>query len=100
MPPRVQLTSDEAERLPELLAQVDSLRSEFPNDESASVQAGWIRDRYFADAEPSTLSLNLVTLLLFEHGVHRSVDQVTQDLAILSTETNHTSSIDPNGGRT
>ena len=80
MPPRVRLTADEAERLPELLSRVDALRSEFPADGDAPRQAAWVRERY---SENEPLTLNLVTLLLFEHGVHRSVDQVARDLAIL-----------------
>ena len=80
MPPRVRLSAEEAERLPELLSRVDALRSEFPAEADASVQALWVHDRYSVD---SPLTLNLVTLLLFEHGVHRSADQVDRDLAIL-----------------
>ena len=80
MPPRVRLSADEAERLPALLSRVDALRSEFPADADAPTQAAWVRERY---SENEPLTLNLVTLLLFEHGVHRSVDQVARDLAIL-----------------
>jgi len=63
-----------------LIARVESLRSDFPVDAPAGAQAAWIEQRYESDAP---LTLNLVTLLLFEHGVHRSVDQVARDLAIL-----------------
>lgn len=80
MPPRMRLSAEEAERLPTLIARVDSLRPDFPVDAHAVAQAAWIERRYGADAP---LTLNLVTLLLFEHGVHRSVDQVARDLAIL-----------------
>lgn len=84
MPPRVRLTAEESARLPDMLAQVEILRSEFPADTDASVQAEWIRDRYDNGTPPT---LNLITLLLFEHGVHRSADQVSQDLAMLREDT-------------
>lgn len=87
MPPRVRLSAEEAERLPELLANVERLRAGFPVDAQAGAQAAWIEERYGLDAP---LTLNLVTLLLFEHGVHRSVDQVAQDLAILREESENT----------
>ena len=77
------MTPDETARLPDLLARVDALRAEFPIESDASVQAAWIRERY-TDSRPP--SLNLITLLLFEHGVHRSADQVAQDLAMLREE--------------
>lgn len=80
MPPRVRLSAEEAARLPDLLGRVEALRTGFPVAADPATQAAWISDRYSAD---SPLTLNLVTLLLFEHGVHRSVDQVTRDLAIL-----------------
>ena len=83
MPPRVRLTAEEAERLPDLLARVDALRDDFPGGAEAAAQAAWIREHY-TDEQPPTL--NLITLLLFEHGVHRSADQVAQDLAILREE--------------
>ncbi|MCY3558168.1 MAG: hypothetical protein OXH13_05940 [Chloroflexi bacterium] len=83
MPPRVRLTPDEAARLPRLLARVDGLRSAFPVHTGASGQAAWIREQY-TDGQPP--SLNLITLLLFEHGVHRSTEQVAQDLAMLREE--------------
>ena len=86
MPPRVRLTADEATRLPKLLARVNQLRPTFPHDAPATEQARWIQ-RHYADDTP--LTLNLTTLLLFEHGVHRSVEQVTQDLAILPKEPLH-----------
>lgn len=86
MPPRVRLTTEESERLPTLLSLVEGRRHEFPDDADASLQVGWIAERY-AGACP--LTINLITLLLFEHGVHRSVDQVSRDLAILRGETDH-----------
>ena len=97
MPPRVRLTADEAQRLPDLLSRVEALRSEFPSDADPSALALWVRDRYFSDDDDATLSLNLVTLVLFEHGVHRSVDSVARDLAILREESIHTNTSD---GRT
>ncbi|MXY86043.1 MAG: hypothetical protein F4Y95_06030 [Chloroflexi bacterium] len=84
MPPRVRLSAEDAARLPALLDRVQALKSAFPEEADAITQVSWIRERYSHD---SPLSLNLVTLLLFEHGVHRSVDQVSQDLAILPEET-------------
>jgi len=83
MPPRVRLSAIEAERLPSLLGMVDTLRSEFPAGADPPSQAVWIEEHYSLD-EP--LTLNLVTLLLFEHGVHRSAAQIAQDLAILREE--------------
>ncbi len=77
------MSAEEAARLPHLLTRVDALRDAFPGDAEAAVQAAWIRAHY-ADEQPPTL--NLITLLLFEHGVHRSADQVSQDLAILREE--------------
>ena len=86
MPPRVRLNADEAERLPALLGRVAALRSEFPGEADPPTQAAWVRTRYWDnsdDSDDGPPTLNLVTLLLFEHGVHRSVDQVARDLAIL-----------------
>ena len=86
MPPRVRLSAEESERLPELLSLVQERRNEFPAEANASAQASWIAERYAVD---SPLTVNLITLLLFEHGVHRSVDQVSRDLAILRGDTDH-----------
>ena len=80
MPPRVRLTADESSRLPTLLARVEESRDAFPSQAEVSIQLSWIQEHYSND---DPLSLNLITLLLFEYGVHRSVDQVAQDLAIL-----------------
>ena len=71
------------ERLPDLLEMAAAVQLEFPADADPAAQATWVRDRYSTDAP---LTLNLITLLLFEHGVHRSVDQVARDLAILQGE--------------
>ncbi len=65
---------------------VASRRDSFPAEADAPAQAKWISERYVGVGEPP-LPLNLVTLLLFEHGVHRSVDQVARDLVILREET-------------
>ncbi len=86
MPPRVRLSSEEAERLPALLARVPQLRMSFPIAADPARQAAWVRAHY---SDEMALSLNLTTLLLFEHGVHRSVEQVTRDLAILPEEPIH-----------
>ena len=80
MPPRVRLTSAESARLPTLLARVEASLDAFPTQAEVSVQLFWIQEQYSND---DPLSLNLITLLLFEYGVHRSVDQVARDLAIL-----------------
>ena len=69
-----------------LLSLVDGRRNEFPPGADASMQASWIAERYAGD---SPLTINLITLLLFEHGVHRSVDQVSRDLAILRGDTDY-----------
>jgi len=86
MPPRVRLSAEDAARLPALLERVEALQSDFPVTADAARQASWIRDSY---SDESPLSLNLVTLLLFEHGVHRSLDQVSQDLAILREDSDN-----------
>ena len=88
MPPRVRLTAEESERLPQLLLLVDGQRQEFPDGADASIQATWIAERY---ADDSRLTVNLITLLLFEHGVHRSANQVAEDLAILREDTKRSS---------
>ena len=80
MPPRVRLTAEESARLPTLLARVEASHDAFPSRANTSTQLSWIQEQY-SDDDP--LSLNLITLLLFEYGVHRSVDQVARDLAIL-----------------
>ncbi len=82
MPPRVRLSDEEALRLPDLLARVEDARAQFPRRADPPQQAAWIRERYRGQDEmPPTTPL--IALLLFEHGVHRSVDQVAADLAML-----------------
>ena len=76
MPPRVQLTDDERERLPALLAAAQRAH-DFPGEAAPETQLAWLWRTYAAD-EP--LSVPLLTLLLFEHGAHRSAETVAQQL--------------------
>ena len=76
MPPRVQLTDDERERLPALLAAAQRAH-DFPGEAAPETQLAWLWRTYAAD-EP--LSVALLTLLLFEHGAHRSAETVAQQL--------------------
>ena len=76
MPPRVQLTDDERERLPALLAAAQRAH-DFPGEAAPEAQLAWLWRTYAAD-EP--LSVALLTLLLFEHGAHRSAETVAQQL--------------------
>ncbi len=80
MPPRIRLSRAESAQLGPLLALVDQRRPQFPADADGPAQATWIARTYAADA--NSLSNNLITLLLFEHGVHRSAEQVAHDLRI------------------
>ena len=77
MPPRVRLTDDERERLPALLAAAAQRADEFPAEVPPEAQLAWLWRTYAAD-EP--LSVPLLTLLLFEHGAHRSADTVARQL--------------------
>ena len=77
MPPRVQLTDDERERLPALLAAAAQRAHEFPGEATPEAQLAWLWRSYAAE-EP--LSVALLTLLLFEHGAHRSAETVAQQL--------------------
>ena len=77
MPPRVQLSDDERERLPALLAAVAQRAAEFPAEATPEAQLAWLWRAYTAE-EP--LSVPLLTLLLFEHGAHRSADTVARQL--------------------
>ena len=77
MPPRVRLTDDERERLPALLAAAAQRADEFPAEAPPEAQLAWLWRTYAAD-EP--LSVPLLTLLLFEHGAHRSADTVARQL--------------------
>ena len=78
MPPRVRLTDDERERLPALLAAAALRADDFPAEAPPETQVAWLWRTYAAE-EP--LSVPLLTLLLFEHGPHRSADTVAQLLA-------------------
>ena len=77
MPPRVQLSDDERERLPALLAAAAQRADEFPAEATPEAQLAWLWRAYAAE-EP--LSVALLTLLLFEHGAHRSADTVARQL--------------------
>lgn len=96
MPPRVRLTAEESEQLPMLLSLVAERRNEFPLAAEPARQACWVAERYGANVP---LTINLITLLLFEHGVHRSVDQVARDLAILRGDTSTDSGRNRDGTR-
>ena len=50
----------------------------FPREASAKAQVAWVAETYRANNEP--LTVPLLTLLLFEHGVHRSVETVGRQL--------------------
>ena len=78
MPPRVRLTDDERERLPALLAAAARRADEFPGEAAPEAQVAWLWRTYAAE-EP--LSVALLTLLLFEHGAHRSAETVARQLA-------------------
>ena len=78
MPPRVRLTEDEASRLPGLLAATREQDARFPREASAEAQVAWVAETYGANNEP--LTVQLLTLLLFEHGVHRSAETVGRQL--------------------
>lgn len=78
MPPRVRLSDDERERLPALLAAAARRAGEFPSEATPEAQVAWLWRTYAAE-EP--LSVALLTLLLFEHGAHRSAETVARQLA-------------------
>ena len=78
MPPRVRLSDDERERLPALLAAAARRADEFPAEAAPEAQVAWLWRTYAAEGP---LSVALLTLLLFEHGAHRSADTVGRQLA-------------------
>ena len=78
MPPRVHLSDDERERLPALLAAAARRADEFPGEAAPEAQVAWLWRTYAAD---QPLSIPLLTLLLFEHGAHRSTETVARQLA-------------------
>lgn len=78
MPPRVRLSEEESARLPALLAMVRERGEEFPREGSGEAQVAWLWRTYGAE---QPLSVGLLTLLLFEHGAHRSAETVARELA-------------------
>ncbi len=78
MPPRVRLSSGEAARLPALLAAVAQHTADFPRSAPPEAQAAWVWNTYSSADNPLTAAL--LTLLLFEHGVHRSAETVARQL--------------------
>lgn len=79
MPPRVRLSAEDNARLPALLAMVGERAGEFPREASGEAQVAWLWRTYGAAERP--LSVELLTLLLFEHGAHRSAETVERELA-------------------
>ena len=78
MPPRVRLSAEDNARLPALLAMVGERAGEFPREASGEAQVAWLWRTYGVERP---LSVELLTLLLFEHGVHRSAETVERELA-------------------
>ena len=78
MPPRVRLSEEDRARLPALLAAVAGRAGEFPSEAAPEAQVAWLWRAYGKDG---LLSVELLTLLLFEHGAHRSAETVAQELA-------------------
>lgn len=77
VPPRVRLSEEDRARLPALLAAVAGRAGEFPGEAASEAQVAWLWRAYGED-EP--LSVGLLTLLLFEHGAHRSAETVAGEL--------------------
>lgn len=78
MPPRVRLSAEDQARLPALLALAAEHADEFPQDATGEAQIAWLCRTYGTERP---LSVPLLTLLLFEHGPHRSAETVAQELA-------------------
>lgn len=78
MPPRVRLSAEDNARLPALLAMVPQRADEFPREAAGEAQVAWLWRAYAAERP---LSVPLLTLLLFEHGAHRSAQTVERELA-------------------
>lgn len=78
MPPRVRLSAEERRRLPALLAAAQRQVAAFPYEASAEAQIAWLCRCYGSADAP--LTVPLLTLLLFEHGVHRSASTVRAQL--------------------
>jgi hypothetical protein len=68
MPPRLQLSSQEAARLPGLLALRPTTRIPFDACQSHLHRVLWVLDAYGVD--PPSLTPNLCTLLIFEQGLN------------------------------
>ena len=68
MPPRLQLSSQEAARLPGLLALHPATRIPFDACQSHLHRVLWVLDAY--GVEPPSLTPNLCTLLIFEQGLN------------------------------
>ena len=68
MPPRLQLSSQEAARLPGLLALHPTTRIPFDACQSHLHRVLWVLDAYGLD--PPSLTSNLCTLLIFEQGLN------------------------------
>ncbi len=81
MPPRAQLTADEAARLPALLRASPTTRAPFPRQGSNVQRVLWVLAAYAAD---DALSANLVTWLVFDEGpnVERETINVALEQAI------------------
>jgi hypothetical protein len=81
MPPRAQLTADEAARLPALLRASPTTRAPFPRHGSNDQRVLWVLAAYAAD---DPLSANLITWLVFDEGpnVARETISVALEQAI------------------
>lgn len=74
MPPRVQLTADEAARLPTLLQASPATPAPFPHDGSNVERVLWVLAAYAAD---EALSANLVTWLVFDEGPNLALGTIS-----------------------
>ncbi len=84
MPPRVQLSDDEAARLPGLLRHVPDSPHKFADCTSALERVRWVIAAYAnadTDAKGRPLTPNLIALLVFEQGVNLSVATVERALS-------------------
>ena len=77
MPPRVQLTGDEAARLPALLQANPATQAPFPRDGSNVERVLWVLAAYATD---EALSANLVTWLVFDEGPNLALDTISAAL--------------------
>ena len=74
MPPRLQLTGDEAARLPALLEASPTTPAPFPRDGSNVERVLWVLAAYAAD---DALSANLVTWLVFDEGPNLALETIS-----------------------